>query len=126
MEIELIPRPCPFCGDVPDVHCYHSNGKLNMCNIGCYNEYCMVQPGIQMYGSNSQRDAVAYWNGERKAISEERAAEIQCKPGAAHIYHSVSDAGYHAYWCGNCGHIVSPKDHYCSDCGYELIEIVEV
>lgn len=130
MELELIPRPCPFCGDDPDIHCYHDRaGKLNMCSINCNNEYCMVQPGIQMYGSDAQRNAVAYWNGERKILSAERAAELKRArhdQGSAHIYHSVSGEGYHAYWCGWCGHIVQSHDHYCSDCGSELIEIVEV
>lgn len=65
MELELIPRDCPFCHHKPDTHAYHdNNGRLNMYTIMCQNEYCMIQPMVQMYGFNSQHEAVKYWNGE--------------------------------------------------------------
>lgn len=67
METELIPRKCPFCGHEPDTHAYRDcNNKLSVYVISCYNEYCMVQPSIQMYGPNSQRKATQYWNAEEE------------------------------------------------------------
>ena len=67
METELIPRKCPFCGHEPDTHAYRDrNNKLDMFVISCYNEYCMIQPSIHMYGPKSQRDAVRYWNAEEE------------------------------------------------------------
>ena len=65
MELELIPRSCPFCHVAPETHAYRDNmNRLTMFTISCYNEYCMIQPSIQMYGRNAQYDAVKYWNGE--------------------------------------------------------------
>lgn len=66
MEIELIPRNCPFCGHPVDVHVYRDRTKdtVSMTNVGCNNSYCMAQPTIQMYGEDSQYEALKYWNGE--------------------------------------------------------------
>lgn len=65
MELELMPRRCPFCNEKPDCHAYRDNlNRLTMFSINCNNEYCMVQPGLQMYWKKSQYEAVKYWNGE--------------------------------------------------------------
>lgn len=68
MELELIPRPCPFCHHLPEATAHHADGKLTMYTISCHNDYCMIQPMVQMYGKAAQINAVAYWNGTHPAV----------------------------------------------------------
>lgn len=65
MEMELIPRRCPYCHEKPDCSLNSSIIKRNLTyTISCNNELCMVQPMVQMYGKNAQLLATAFWNGE--------------------------------------------------------------
>ena len=112
MELELMPRRCPFCGAEPVTHAYFdNNGRLNMFSIQCYNEYCMVQPGIQLYGRKSQRECVSHWNGDYKV---------------ANIYTDITEDLKKVFWCGLCGEYVRPNDDQCPHCAAILNEIVEV
>lgn len=148
----MIPRPCPFCHYLPETTAHHRDGKLNMYNISCHNDYCMVQPMVQMYGKEAQKNAVAYWNGMHPAVQRCRNCKhcdyqgycnyhekftgsgLGCSdwesksiepPGDANIYHTSEDE-HSVYWCGWCGHICSVHDKYCSDCGAEFGEVIEV
>ena len=65
MELELMPRRCPYCHEKPDCRAYSNPVRgLDTYTITCNNEMCMVQPMVQMYGKNAQYIAVAFWNGE--------------------------------------------------------------
>ena len=65
MEMELIPRRCPYCHEKPDCTAYSNPVRgLDTYTISCNNELCMVQPMVQMYGKRAQITAVKFWNGE--------------------------------------------------------------
>ena len=52
---ENIIKPCPFCGEVPDL-------EVSMCefSIACNNKKCLVQPDCWL-GANKSR-AIKKWN----------------------------------------------------------------
>lgn len=52
------PKPCPFCGEVPDVVPWHGGGpdKHMVC---CSNHNCAVLPSVS---GDTRKKAVAVWN----------------------------------------------------------------
>lgn len=58
-ELSLLDaRPCPFCGDQPEIEPWHGGGKMKR-RIGCNRDSCFVGPSVC---GSTPKQALNLWN----------------------------------------------------------------
>lgn len=61
-------KPCPFCGQIPDVDEYRDMFGRKYYGVSCNNEYCKIQPFTD--GLPTEEKAIREWNERKKERNE--------------------------------------------------------
>ena len=78
MSEEMTPRPCPFCGELPEIWQAQQSGAYF---VDCTNESCPANPMTNPSGYREK--AIRKWNKRKTGVTKEHLEKILTEYGCA-------------------------------------------